>query len=250
MSDIEQHAVQLVEYVSHRRIAGVLGGLAVEAAFTDQAGGSLLLRGNIELALRIGVGQFDEHHLRPFKIVADGHQQHALAGLWIGDGGDLGAGPLGYLRIELRIMPAGHECGNQKARHGRGGRSPAPLERRKPAPASGNAMLNAPPYFGAILGAGIRNGQRVDHIQYALQGAIKVAATGALFQMQLGGKGIALFAVVMQNQLFFSQVIHLAVLTKLWGSQSWLQPAFSRLSPTFNRLSPGPKARAWSQKAA
>src|SRR5580698_8759299 len=114
-------------------------------------------------------------------------------------------------------MPAGHEGGNQQGRHGRSSCGPAPLERRQPAAAGGNAMLNTAPDFGAIFWAEIGNGQRVNCVQYTLQGAVKVAAAGALFQVLFGGESIAFLAVVMQNKLFFSQVIHVATLFKLRG---------------------------------
>src|SRR5580658_7421630 len=71
-------------------------------------------------------------------------------------------------------------------------------------------MLDTAPDIGAIFGAALGDRQRVDYVQYPLQGTIEVAAAGALFQVLFRGESIALFAVIMQNQLFFSQMVHLA----------------------------------------
>ena len=69
-----------------RGIAGPFGGLPVKPGLGDQVAGALLFVGDIHGAFGIGVGQFDQHHLRAFQIVADRHQQDALAGLRIGRG--------------------------------------------------------------------------------------------------------------------------------------------------------------------
>ena len=65
-----------------RGVAGVRGGLPVQAGFADQVGGALLLGAEISSgALGIGVGQFDQHHLRALQVIAHRHQQDAL-GRW------------------------------------------------------------------------------------------------------------------------------------------------------------------------
>ena len=42
MRDIHQHALQFVEHAGDLRIAGMRGGLPVEAGFGDQVAGALL----------------------------------------------------------------------------------------------------------------------------------------------------------------------------------------------------------------
>ena len=59
------------------------------------------------------------------------------------------------------------------------------------------------PHFGAIFGAALGHGKRVHYIQHPLQRTIRLPAILAVFQVPVGQEGIALFAVVMQNQLFF-----------------------------------------------
>ena len=67
-----------------RGIARARGGLPVEPGFGDQVAGALLLGGDIHGAFGVGVGQFDQHHLRALQIIAHRDQQHALAGLRVG----------------------------------------------------------------------------------------------------------------------------------------------------------------------
>ncbi len=71
----------------------------------------------------------------------------------------------------------------------------------------------------------LRHGQPVHDVENALQRGVVRPAFAAFFEMLFVGEGIArrvivAFAVVKQNQLFFTQVIHFAVLAK--GSRALL----------------------------
>src|SRR5207245_4480866 len=79
--------------------------------------------------------------------------------------------------------------------------------------AAGNLRLQAPPDLLAVLGAAVWNRQPIHHIQHALQRAIERAAVPALLQVPPRGDGIALFAIVKQDQLLFVQMVHFAGLT-------------------------------------
>ena len=76
-----------------------------------------------------------------------------------------------------------------------------------PSAAGGNLPLHALPDLLTVFGAALRNGQRIHHVQHALQRTVEFAAVAASFQVLLGGEGIALFAVIKQDQLLFVQML-------------------------------------------
>ncbi len=87
-------------------------------------------------------------------------------------------------------------------------------------------MLDALPHLRAVFGGALRHGQPIHDVEHALQRGVVRPAFAAFFQMLLMWRGcrsaavIVAFAVVIQNQLFFTQVIHFAVLAK--GSRALL----------------------------
>src|SRR5262249_14296300 len=122
------------------------------------------------------------------------------------------------------------------------GGGPAPRHRKRPhAAASRDAMLDALPDAGAVIGRAVRYRQRIDHVEDALQPAIGGPALATLFQVAFHGEGFALFAVVVQDQLFYAEMIHRDTLTR--GSRARL--SFCTARKTLCLAAPGWHSRIW-----
>src|SRR5580658_4358713 len=90
-----------------------------------------------------------------------------------------------------------------------GGPEKPPGQARRPL-----RQTQAAPYLRAISGVALRYRRGVHHVEHALQTGILGAAGFAGVQMRAHpGRAVA-FAVVIQDELFFGQVIHDAELTK------------------------------------
>src|ERR1039458_8177533 len=74
--------------------------------------------------------------------------------------------------------------------------------------------LQAAPDLRAVIGVALRHGRRIHDIEHALQTGVLRAAGFAGVQMRADRRRAVAFAVVIQNELFFGQVIHDAELTK------------------------------------
>ena len=79
--DIEQHPFQVVEHADYSRFAGGSGGLPEETVGIHQIFSHQLFAREVDLGARGGVGYFDQHHLRPFEVIADGYQKNTIADL-------------------------------------------------------------------------------------------------------------------------------------------------------------------------
>src|SRR5205823_5931280 len=75
-------------------------------------------------------------------------------------------------------------------------------------------VLDAPPHLAAVLRPALRHGHGIDYIEHALQRTVERAALLASLEVLFGGEGFPLLPVIMQYQLFFAEMAHLAVLTK------------------------------------
>src|SRR5205823_4237016 len=93
----------------------------------------------------------------------------------------------------------------------------------------------------AILRGALRHGQRIHHVEDALHPAVETPAALAFLQVPFSGEAIAFLAVIMQDQLLFTQVIHFAVLTK--GSSALL--SFCTARNTLCLAAPGWQPRTW-----
>src|ERR1017187_5942560 len=111
--------------------------------------------------------------------------------------------------MDLRVHTAGDERHHQQRRESRHGAGPTPRASQTPPAAAGRqSAFDAPPDFAAVLLAAHRNGQSIHHVEHALQGGVMRPAVVALVEVLLRGEGVDLLAVVMQDQLFFAQMVH------------------------------------------
>src|ERR1039458_7683945 len=83
-----------------------------------------------------------------------------------------------------------------------------------PEPPAAERWPQTVPDLRAVIGVALRHRRRIHHVEHALQTGILCAARFAGVQMRADPRRAVAFAVVIQNELFFGQVIHDAELTK------------------------------------
>src|SRR5262245_14529573 len=223
--DIQQHPVEIVEDGRDRGVSRMVRGLAVQPVLRKQILGPRLGGGNIDRSLGIGVHQLDQHHLGTLEVIPHCDQQNALAHLLLARRLDSGRASRHFRRRLAAVMreePSRQERSDQHGGEDSSRCQPPPHGRGQPTepPPRRNLRLDAAPELGPIFGAAFGNRQRIDRIQHALQRAVGHAAIVAGFQVLLAGESLPFFSVIMQNQLFFTQVFHLAPL--ITGSRARL----------------------------
>src|SRR5437764_354738 len=171
--------------------------------------------------MRVGVDHFEQHALGLIEVVADDDEEDLVGFGLIGDGRhSVGApapgracagGSANAHTLHRPLMPQNPaEEGDDQ--HGRRGESDLPVAR---APAlAAELPAQARPHFFAVMAAALGDGHGVDEREHARERLGLRAALRARAEVLLDvGGGIAV-VVVVQDELFFGQVLHGFVLTR------------------------------------
>src|SRR5205085_1757867 len=107
-------------------------------------------------------------------------------------------------------QPASQERPDHEHRHSR---RPHPPMHEAAFPTPADPLLDALPDLAAIFWAALGNRRGIHRVEHQLQRPKLVAAGFALFEMALDHRAFTRLSVVEEHQLFFANMIHLAVLT-------------------------------------
>src|ERR1051326_3812545 len=208
VGDLGQHTPQFVQKAGHLRITSLLRAYAVKMIVIQQVARHLLLRGEVDSAAILVVNDLKQQHLRALQVIAHRDQNDALrvhrrGRLLLCD----------WLLMLLPESPSQERADQQQRHYSRegpfllGGEQPA----KEAAPFRQTVSEIEPGFFLEICGR-LRNFQRLNLPEHRFHARELRPAFGAHGQVALDLRFALRVTVIMQYDLFFTQVVHFIAL--------------------------------------